>query len=56
MASSEQTNTIQELKVDLKVNDPAPYEASIEQSEAPEVEVLLGWRTWTVVFISAYLT
>lgn len=55
MALPQEINTTPELKVDVKSNEAAQYEASIEPYEAPIVEVQLGWRTWTVVFISAYL-
>jgi hypothetical protein len=55
MALPQQDNTAPELKLDVKSNEPTQYEASIEPSEAAITAVPLGWRTWTVVFVSAYL-
>ncbi|KAJ9640136.1 hypothetical protein H2204_003361 [Knufia peltigerae] len=40
---------------DFKSINPSPDEC-IDLDENAEVGVVLGWRTWVVVFISAYLT
>jgi len=56
MTSPQEQKPVEVTKVDVKPNSPAQYEASIEPSEGAIVEVQLGWRTWAVVFISAYLT
>jgi hypothetical protein len=42
--------------VDLEKKDPSPTETRSTLDEGETTSVVLGWRTWVVVFISAYLT
>ncbi|KAL6242222.1 hypothetical protein RBB50_010770 [Rhinocladiella similis] len=56
MTLTQEADTIESPKAALKSINPASDEQSVEISENAEMEVRLGWRTWVVVFISAYLT
>ena len=58
MNTLQDTNIVALVKVDEQDTDHARHETSISLVEevTPEAQhVQLGWRTWVVVFVSAYL-
>ncbi|KIW17942.1 hypothetical protein PV08_05137 [Exophiala spinifera] len=56
MNSTQEPNTTEQQKSAAKSGTTAADERLFELADAGEMDVLLGWRTWLVVFISAFLT